>query len=50
MREEGVSALLSKAASDWGTVERLIAEKRLIEIEYQGKMFYMRKLLSRVGR
>lgn len=50
MREEGVSALLSKAASEWGTVERLIAEKRLIELEYQGKKFYMRRLPSRVGR
>jgi len=50
MREEGVNMLLSKAGSDWDAVERLIKENRLIEMEYQGKKFYMRKLPSRSGR
>jgi len=46
MREEGVNTLLSKAGSDWSCVERLIKEHRLLELEYQGKKFYMRKLPS----
>lgn len=46
MREEGVNKLLSKAGSDWGSVERLIEERKLVEMEYQGKKFYMRKLPS----
>jgi len=47
LREEGVDVLLSKAGSDWTVVDRLIEEKKLIELEYQGKKFYMRKLPSR---
>ena len=46
MREEGVNTLLSKAGSDWSCVERLIKERRLLELEYRGKKFYMRKLPS----
>ena len=49
MREEGVNKLLSKANSDWEAVERLIKEHRLVEIEYMGKKFYMRKLPSRLS-
>jgi wyosine [tRNA(Phe)-imidazoG37] synthetase (radical SAM superfamily) len=46
MREEGVLALLYKAGSDWNTVDELIKEGKLIELEYLGKRFYMRKLPS----
>ena len=49
MREEGVNTLLSKAGSGWETVDRLIKENRLVEIEYLGKKFYMRKLPSRAS-
>lgn len=44
MREEGVNTLLSKAGSNWDSVDRLIKENKLVEIEYLGKRFYMRKL------
>lgn len=44
MREEGVDALLSKAGENWGTVHRLIEDQKLVETEYQGKRFFMRKL------
>lgn len=44
MREEGVTELLSKADSSWDTVSRLIEEEKLVEIEYMGKKFYLRKL------
>lgn len=48
MREEGVNALLSKAGRGWGVVERLIEDNKMIELEYLGRKFYMRKLPSRV--
>jgi wyosine [tRNA(Phe)-imidazoG37] synthetase (radical SAM superfamily) len=48
MREEAVKALLVKAGTDWDVVRRLIGQGKLKEIEYQGKRFYVRKLL-RVG-
>jgi len=44
MREEGVKELLKKADADWGVVEKLIRESKLIEVEYQGKKYYMRKI------
>jgi wyosine [tRNA(Phe)-imidazoG37] synthetase (radical SAM superfamily) len=50
MREEGVAGLLSKAGSDWGVVRKLLDEQRLIELEYGGNRFYMRRLPSRVAQ
>jgi len=44
MREEGVSNFLSKAKAGWEIIEKLIKEDKLIEVEYRGKKFYMRKL------
>jgi len=44
MREEGVKELLKKADADWGVVEKLIRESKLMEVEYQGKKYYMRKI------
>lgn len=49
MREEAVNELLYKAGSNWNTVERLIKEQRLVEIEYMGKRFYLRKLPSHIS-
>ena len=44
MREEGVKELLKKADADWEVVEKLIRESKLMEVEYQGKKYYMRKI------
>lgn len=49
MREEGVDELLSRAGSDWGVVDRLLGEEKLVELEHLGKKFYMRKLPGRTG-
>jgi wyosine [tRNA(Phe)-imidazoG37] synthetase (radical SAM superfamily) len=49
MREEGVKMLLSKADSNWDVIDKLIKENKLVEIEYLGKRFYMRKLLYHEG-
>ncbi|NJE04791.1 radical SAM protein [Thermococcus sp. M36] len=47
MREEAVREFLRKADADWSVVERLLETKKLIELEYNGRKFYMRRLKSR---
>ena len=47
MREDAVKEFLRKANADWSVVEKLLHGGRLIELEYDGKRFYMRKLKSR---
>ena len=44
MRDEAVNQFLARAGADWPIVHRLIAQGQLIEMEYEGKRFYMRKL------
>jgi len=46
MRAEAVAELLSKAKSGWAVVEHLIEKELLVKKEYQGKMFYARRLKS----
>ncbi|CAB49775.1 radical SAM protein [Pyrococcus abyssi] len=48
MREDAVKELLRKANASWDVVEKLIREGKLIELEYNGVKFYMRRLKSRV--
>ena len=43
MREESVKELLARAGKDWSVVEKLIAQEKLVEVEYKGKKFYLRK-------
>jgi wyosine [tRNA(Phe)-imidazoG37] synthetase (radical SAM superfamily) len=50
MREEGIKELLRKANSDWLTVKRLLNEGKIIELEYQDHIYYMRKIPSRTDR
>ena len=47
MREEAVEALLRRDGSGWVEVERLIGEEKLVELEYMGNRFYMRRISSR---
>jgi len=49
MREEAVSEFLARAGADWPVVQGLIAQGQLIEMEYEGRKFYMRKLHGRHG-
>lgn len=48
MRDDAVKEFLIKARSDWAIIEKLIREDKLIELQYQGNKFYMRKLASRL--
>ena len=47
MRKNAVKEFLEKAKADWDVVEKLLKENKLIETEYQGNKFYMRKLSSK---
>jgi len=44
MREEAISAFLTQAGADWAVVRRLVAQQKLVETEYRGTKFYLRKL------
>ncbi len=44
MREEAVREFLTRAKADWSIIHKLINQAQLIEMEYEGKRFYMRRL------
>jgi wyosine [tRNA(Phe)-imidazoG37] synthetase (radical SAM superfamily) len=43
MREESVQELLDKNQIDWGIVKNLVNQGQLLESEYEGKKFYLRR-------
>jgi wyosine [tRNA(Phe)-imidazoG37] synthetase (radical SAM superfamily) len=44
MREEAVSDFLTRAGSDWSVVQRMVEGGQLVETEYGGRNFYVRRL------
>ena len=50
MREEAVSEFLARARADWSIVHQLINQGQFIEMKYEGKRFYMRKLHGESAR
>ncbi len=44
MREDAVGEFLERANSDWEVVRRLVAQDELIETEFEGRKFYLRRL------
>ncbi|MBN1836529.1 MAG: radical SAM protein [Spirochaetales bacterium] len=42
MREEAVRKLLRKTGAEWGLVQRMIADGRLVETQFQDRTYYMR--------
>ncbi len=44
MREDAVRAFLSRAGADWPVVRSLIDQDQLVQTEYDGHRFYVRKL------
>jgi hypothetical protein len=56
MREEAVDGFLARAQlerpaeADWTVVRRLVAQDRLVEVEYGGHRFYLRRLGRRKDR
>jgi wyosine [tRNA(Phe)-imidazoG37] synthetase (radical SAM superfamily) len=49
MREDAVSDYLERAGAEWAAVHRLVAEDQLVETDYGGHRFYLRKLVNRKG-
>jgi wyosine [tRNA(Phe)-imidazoG37] synthetase (radical SAM superfamily) len=47
MREDAVDEFLAQAEADWAVVRRLVAQGRLVEAEYGGHRFYLRRLRGR---
>ncbi|MCD6502892.1 MAG: radical SAM protein [Thermoplasmata archaeon] len=43
IREDSLDVFLKRAGVGWEVVERLLSEGKLVEIEYKGKKFYIRK-------
>jgi wyosine [tRNA(Phe)-imidazoG37] synthetase (radical SAM superfamily) len=45
MREEAVSTFLARAGADWTVVDGLVAQRQLVDVEYDGQKFYVRRLI-----
>ena len=46
MREDAVRALLERTGGDWSIILKLIAAGHLVESEYQGEKFYLKKFCA----
>ena len=46
MRDDAVRELLRKANSSWDVIEKLLDEDQLVEIKYENRVFYLRKLAT----
>lgn len=44
MREEAVDELLAQAGEGWDTVRRMVAAGQLVELDYKGHAFYVRRV------
>ena len=49
MRKDAVNEFLTRARADWSAVHELIDQKRLVEMDYEGRTFYMRRFHNRSG-
>ncbi len=47
MRKDAVEKLLEKHGNDWQLVDKLLMEGKIMELEYGGNKFYMRRIKSR---
>jgi wyosine [tRNA(Phe)-imidazoG37] synthetase (radical SAM superfamily) len=45
MRREAVLSVLARTGADWGTVQHLIDQDRLVAVSYEGQQFYLRKYI-----
>lgn len=48
MRKEAVEEFLKRAGSDWAVITKLLHEQKLVELNYEGETFYLRKPLDRM--
>jgi len=50
MREEALRDFLKRAKSDWSTILKLINRGQLVETDYKGNKFYIRKFLKQKNK
>jgi wyosine [tRNA(Phe)-imidazoG37] synthetase (radical SAM superfamily) len=43
MREDAVRAVLTRAGGEWSVIRELLAAGQLVETEYKGEKFYLKK-------
>jgi wyosine [tRNA(Phe)-imidazoG37] synthetase (radical SAM superfamily) len=48
MRREAVKEFLKRTESGWSIIEELLQQEKLVELEYQGRIYYVRKFQSRM--
>ncbi len=48
MREEAIKSVIAKSVAGWSILQKLLIEKKLVEVEYAGKKFYQRNFNERV--
>jgi wyosine [tRNA(Phe)-imidazoG37] synthetase (radical SAM superfamily) len=48
MRREAVKEFLRKTNANWNVIEELLLEEKLVAQEYEGNVYYMRKLSNRM--
>jgi wyosine [tRNA(Phe)-imidazoG37] synthetase (radical SAM superfamily) len=44
MRKDAVEEFLNKANSNWSIIKDLMSQEKIVELQYEGKKFYMRNL------
>jgi len=49
MRKEAVEELLKRANAGWQIIQKLLQRGKLVELEYEGNTYYMRKLPTRTS-
>jgi len=49
MRRDAVESLLTREGGGWHTIEKLLNEKKIVELEYEGKKYYMINLGHKTG-
>ena len=47
MREDGVNEVLRRANANWGIIDKMLNERKIVRLEYDGHIYYMRKIPSR---
>jgi wyosine [tRNA(Phe)-imidazoG37] synthetase (radical SAM superfamily) len=50
MREDAVGELLSRAPAGWSLIDRLIADGKLVKVDYDGASFFVRRFPEEGGR
>ncbi len=50
MRKEAVQYFLEKAKTDFCIVDKLLSDEKIVELEYEGIEYYIRKLPGRINK